>query len=137
MQVSPYLFFYGRTEEAMKFYQSALGGELEISRNGDSPMGDDVSKEWRDKVMHATLKGDGFDVMASDGREGSPQEKESNISLAIGLADESESQRSFRQALRRRQRHHASRKNVLGSSLRPIHRQIRNRLDGQLRLQSD
>jgi PhnB protein len=95
MQVSPYLFFYGRTEEAMKFYQSALGGELEISRNGDSPMGDDVSKEWRDKVMHSTLKGDGFDIMASDGREGSPQEKESNISLAIGLADEAKAKEVF------------------------------------------
>ena len=95
MQVSPYLFFYGRTEEAMKFYQSALGGELEISRNGDSPMGDDVSKEWRGKVMHSTLKGDGFDIMASDGREGSPQEKESNISLAIGLADEAKAKEVF------------------------------------------
>jgi PhnB protein len=95
MQVSPYLFFYGRTEEAMKFYQSALGGELEISRNGDSPMSDDVSKEWRDKVMHSTLKGDGFDIMASDGREGSPQEKESNISLAIGLADEAKAKEVF------------------------------------------
>jgi PhnB protein len=95
MQVSPYLFFYGRTEEAMKFYQSALGGELEISRNGDSPMSDDVSKEWRDKVMHSTLKGDGFDIMASDGREGSPQEKESNISLAIGLADEAKAKEIF------------------------------------------
>jgi PhnB protein len=95
MQISPYLFFYGRTEEAMKFYQSALGGELEISRNGDSPMSDDVSKEWRDKVMHSTLKGDGFDIMASDGREGSPQEKESNISLAIGLADEAKAKEIF------------------------------------------
>jgi PhnB protein len=95
MQISPYLFFYGRTEEAMKFYQSALGGELEISRNGDSPMSEDVSKEWRDKVMHSTLKGDGFDLMASDGREGSPQEKESNVSLAIGLADESKAKDVF------------------------------------------
>ncbi len=95
MQISPYLFFYGRTEEALKFYQAALGGELEISRNGDSPMGADVSQAWKDKVMHATLKGDGFDIMASDGREGSPQEKESNISLAIGLADEAKAKEVF------------------------------------------
>jgi PhnB protein len=95
MQISPYLFFYGRTEEAMKFYQSALGGELDISRNSDSPMGADVSAAWKDKVMHSTLKGDGFDIMASDGREGSPQEKESNISLAIGLADEAKAKEVF------------------------------------------
>jgi PhnB protein len=95
MQVSPYLFFYGRTEEAMKFYQSALGGDLEISRNSDSPMGDGVSEAWKNKVMHSTLKSDGFDIMASDGREGSPQEKESNISLCIGFSDEAKAREIF------------------------------------------
>ena len=95
MQVSAYLFFYGRTEEAMKFYQSALGGELEISLNGDSPMGADVSAAWKDKVMHSTLRGDGFDIMGSDGREGSQQEKESNIALCIGLSDEAHAKEVF------------------------------------------
>jgi PhnB protein len=95
MQISAYVFFYGRTEEAMKFYQSGLGGELEISRNGDSPMGDDVSDGWKSKVMHATLKGDGFDIMATDGREGSDQERESNIALAIGLSDEAKARDIF------------------------------------------
>jgi PhnB protein len=95
MQISPYLFFYGRTEEAMKFYQSALGGELDISRNSDSPMGAELPKEWQDKVMHSTLKSDGFDIMASDGREDSPQAKESNISLAIGLSDEAKAKEVF------------------------------------------
>ena len=95
MQISAYVFFYGRAEEAMKFYQSALGGELEISRNGESPMAADVPKEWHDKVMHSTLKGDGFDIMASDGRPGSHQEKESNIALAIGLSDEAKAKDVF------------------------------------------
>jgi PhnB protein len=95
MQLSVYLFLYGRAEEAMKFYQSVLGGELEISRNGDSPMAADVPKEWHDKVMHSTLQGDGFNIMASDGRPDSHQEKESNISLTIGLTDEAKAKEIF------------------------------------------
>ena len=95
MQLSVYLFLYGRAEEAMKFYQSGLGGELDISRNGDSPGAADVPKEWHDKVMHSTLQGDGFNIMASDGRPGSPQEKESNISLCLGFSDEAKARAVF------------------------------------------
>ena len=28
MQIEPYLFFEGRTEEALKFYQKALGAKV-------------------------------------------------------------------------------------------------------------
>jgi PhnB protein len=95
MQLSVYLFLYGKAEEAMKFYQSVLGGELEIQRVGDSAAAEDSPKEWHEKVMHSTLHGDGFDIMASDGRPGSHQEKESNISLTIGLSDEAKAREIF------------------------------------------
>jgi PhnB protein len=95
MQLSVYLFIYGRCEEAMKFYQSALGGDLEIQHVGDSPAAADMPKEWHRKVMHSTLHGEGFDIMASDGSPDSHQEKESNISLTIGLSDESKARELF------------------------------------------
>jgi PhnB protein len=72
-QMTAYLFFHGRTEEAMTFYQSALGGELEISRNGDTPIAADLPEDSRDKVMHATLRGDDFNLMASARPHKSPQ----------------------------------------------------------------
>jgi PhnB protein len=95
MQISAYLFFYGKAEEAMKFYQSAIGGELDISRMSDGPMAAEAPEEWRDKVMHSTLKGDGFDIMASDGGPDSKPEKESNISLCVALSDEAKARDIF------------------------------------------
>ena len=38
MQAQPYLMFEGRTEEALAFYKSALGAEIEaVMRYGDTP----------------------------------------------------------------------------------------------------
>ncbi len=38
MQVQPYLFFEGRTEEALEFYKKALGAKVEmLMRYKDSP----------------------------------------------------------------------------------------------------
>jgi PhnB protein len=86
VQLSAYLFLYGKCEEAMEFYKAALGGELEMNRQSDSPQ--PVPAGWEQKIMHATLRGDGFELMASDGGPDSHQEKESNISLCIAMADE-------------------------------------------------
>jgi PhnB protein len=95
MQLSVYLFMYGKCEEAMKFYQSALGGKLDIQLVGDSPAKEQWPESWHGKVMHSTLKGDGFDIMGTDGSPDSHQEKESNISLTIGLSDEAKAHELF------------------------------------------
>jgi PhnB protein len=95
MQISAYFFFHGRTEEAMRFYQSALGGDLEISRNGDTPVAADLPQDSPDKVMHATLRGDDFTLMASDNRPGSHQEKDANIALCIAFDNEDKARATF------------------------------------------
>ena len=73
----------------MKFYQSVLGGELEISRfsefaSPEMPV-DDANK---DKVMHATLKHDELSFMASDGADQHPSDSNTNISMSIAGTDE-------------------------------------------------
>ncbi len=35
LQLAPYIFFYGRCEEALEFYKSVFGGTYEFQRNGD------------------------------------------------------------------------------------------------------
>lgn len=70
-QIQPYLFFEGRTEEALEFYRGALGAEVEtMMRYKESPepaQCPDGSAPPADKVMHACFKvGDSL-VMASDG----------------------------------------------------------------------
>ena len=69
MPVQPYLFFEGRTEEALQFYVRAIGAEITVlMRYKESPDPASCPPGSAEKVMHANLRiGDGM-VMASDGR---------------------------------------------------------------------
>ena len=50
MSVQPYLFFGGRCEEALEFYRSAVGAEVEmLSRFQDAPNQAWRSREWKTK----------------------------------------------------------------------------------------
>jgi len=72
-----YLNFAGDTEEAFRFYQSVLGGELtEIVRYGDMPIeGFEVPEGDKGKVMHMGLPiGDGQMLMGTDSLESIGQE---------------------------------------------------------------
>lgn len=52
----PYLSFDRKCAEAMRFYEQALGGKLELLlKNSDSPMAAQSPKEHADRIMHARL----------------------------------------------------------------------------------
>lgn len=82
----PYLNFNGDTAEAMKFYQSILGGELTMQTFGKSGM--PVSPEHKDKIMHADLKNDLLSFMASDNPPGTNVTFGDNIHMSIIGTDE-------------------------------------------------
>ncbi len=96
MSISPYLFFDGRTEEALTFYRDAIGADITMMlRWKDSPdpamvpPGGDPNK-----VMHARLGIGGSTVMASDGScEG--QTNFQGFSLNLTAANEGEAKRLF------------------------------------------
>lgn len=95
MQIQPYLFFEGRCEEAVAFYQQAIGAEvLMLLRFGEAPEHGMGAPENPDKVMHATLKIGDSVVMASDGRcTGKPGF--AGISLSITAASPADAERVF------------------------------------------
>jgi PhnB protein len=62
--LSPYLNFNGETAEAMKFYQSILGGELTMQTFGEANMAQ--TPQEKDRIVHAALKCGSFSIMASD-----------------------------------------------------------------------
>ena len=96
LQLVPYLFFYGLTEQALGFYKTILGGTYELMRNSDSPMGAETPDNWKNKIMHASFTGNGFRFMASDGRGPATIDPESgNITLAISAPTPEEGQRIF------------------------------------------
>jgi PhnB protein len=66
ISLSPYLNFNGNAAEAMRFYQSVLGGELHIQTFGDAGMAQ--SDKEKNLTLHAGLTSDGITLYASDGR---------------------------------------------------------------------
>jgi len=97
MELQPYIFYYGRCEEALKFYKTALGGSYELQRVGDSTMAAQMPADAGNRVMHSTFKAPGVTFMASDGRDTKPIDPEAgNISLSLTATDSAEGQRVFK-----------------------------------------
>lgn len=96
MQVTPYLMFDGRTEEAIEFYKKALGASVEMMmRFKDSPEQSMCAPGAENKVMHSSLKIGDTTIMASDGRNtGKPDFK--GISLSLNAKDEAHADRMFK-----------------------------------------
>jgi PhnB protein len=96
VEVSPYIFFDGDCEAALKFYKDVFGGEIvDLTRVGDTPMAAQMPPDQSNRVMHATFKGPGINFMAADGKTGESRTKE-RISLSIGTGDVSEGERIFK-----------------------------------------
>ena len=95
--ITPYLFFSGRCEEALKFYEQALGAKTEmIMRFNESP--DPVppgmlQPGFESKVMHASFTIDGARLMASDGCD--DKSKMEGLQLALSVATEAEAHKAF------------------------------------------
>jgi len=95
MQIQPYLFFDGRCEEAIAFYQKVLKAEVVMKMHfKDAPDQSMVEPAQHDKVMHSTLRiGDSI-LLVSDGHcQGSA--KFEGFSLSITATSDAEAERIF------------------------------------------
>lgn len=94
MQIIPYIIFpNGNCEEALKFYEKALGGQIgHISRYSDAP--ENSMGMAPDKIMHTHLAADGNILfMASDG----PVDASDSgiVSLSLNFTDSGSIQNTF------------------------------------------
>ena len=96
--VQPYLFFRGRCEEAIEFYKSALGAEvlmmMRFKDNPDQPDAGKVSKALDERIMHASVRINGADIMMSDGMRSGALDFQC-MSLSLTVKDEAEANRIF------------------------------------------
>ncbi len=66
LHTTPFLLFDGNCAEAMTFYQSCLGGELMLTRLGDTPMKEQFPAEKHNRIIYAQLKNGAVDLSATD-----------------------------------------------------------------------
>ncbi len=95
--VQPYLFFAGRCEEALEFYRTAIGAQVQMrmryEESPEAPPPGMVPPDWGKKIMHASFRvGDSL-LMASDGCGGI--EKFAGVSLSLAFPTEAEATRAF------------------------------------------
>jgi PhnB protein len=95
MQLNPNLTFNGQCEEAFKFYQQCLGGDIQTMMTwGDSPMADHVPSEWRDRIIHTTLIVGETTLMGGDAPPDRYEEPR-GFSVTININDPVEAERIF------------------------------------------
>ena len=67
MQMNAYLSFRGDCEAAFTFYAECLGGTVgQLFRYAGSPMAEDVSADWQNKIMHGSVTVGGQVFMGGD-----------------------------------------------------------------------
>jgi PhnB protein len=95
--ITPYLFFKGRCEEAIAFYNTALGAEVEMLmrfEQSPAPVPEGMLEPgFEKKVMHATVRIKGIQVMMSDGCDS--KGKFEGFRLALSLPTEAEAKAAF------------------------------------------
>ena len=93
--LQPYLFFDGRCEEAIKFYQKTIGAEVaSLMRYNESPEKSMCPPGAGEKVMHAAFRIGETVLMASDCRcTGRPTFE--GFALSLTAPDEASAERLF------------------------------------------
>lgn len=102
MQVQTYLYFDGCCEQALAFYQRALGAEILMSmRFRDSPepvdescQGNAMPEGYGDKIMHCSFRIGSTEIMASDGFCGGKPDF-SGFALSLVVANIADAEQKF------------------------------------------
>ena len=63
---TPFLLFDGNCAEAMTFYHECLGGDLRVTKLGDTPMKDSFPREKHGRIINAHLKSGELEISATD-----------------------------------------------------------------------
>ncbi len=95
--VQPYLFFSGRCEEALKFYEQSLAAKPIMSmrfNESPDPVPDGMLQAgFENKIMHASFSVGKMTIMASDGCD--DKSKFEGFRLALSVPTEADADRVF------------------------------------------
>lgn len=95
--LQPYLFFGGRCEEALQFYEQALGAvvlmKMRFCESPDAVPEGMLQAGFETKIMHASIKVGSMTVMASDGCD--DKSRFDGFRLALSVSNESAADAAF------------------------------------------
>jgi PhnB protein len=96
-QAIAYLSFNGNCADAMRFYEQALRGKLEVLMSGaQSPMAEHIPKEFADRILHARLVLPGGGTLyAGDAPAHLPYEGIKGVSITVDYATTTEAEQVF------------------------------------------
>jgi PhnB protein len=96
--IQPYLFFGGRCEEAIAFYEKTIGAKvimlMRYKEAPEQPPEGTLAPGYADKIMHAAFQVGDTVVMASDGC-GPEGAKFVGFVLSLTMPTEAEAQRAY------------------------------------------
>ncbi len=95
--VQPYLFFGGRCDEALAFYETSLGAtvvmKMRFSESPDPPPAGMLQPGFEGKIMHASFTVGKVTIMASDGCD--DKSKFDGFRLALSVPTEADADVAF------------------------------------------
>lgn len=95
--VQPYLFFSGRCEEALEFYRTTLGAQVDMlmrhKESPESPPPGILAPGFENKIMHASFHIGTTTLMASDGC--GEDSHFDGFSLSLTVPTKAEADRTF------------------------------------------
>src|ERR1700728_1286502 len=91
----PHLAFNGQCEEAFRFYERCLGGQLAVMLTwGNSPMAGDAPPGFGEKILHATLTV-GDNMLAGSDHLPNQYEQPKGFQILVNISDPQEAARTF------------------------------------------
>ena len=66
LQTTPFLLFDGNCFEALSFYHDCFGGDLTLTKLGETPMKDQFPPEKHSRIIYGQLKNHMIDISATD-----------------------------------------------------------------------
>lgn len=94
MRIDFHINFAGQCQEAFEFYQSLLGGEVELLTYAASPAKESVPSDWAKKIVHGSFIFNGLHIAGADVLPASYQ-KLQGFQLLLQLKSSTYAQRIF------------------------------------------
>jgi PhnB protein len=88
LRCMPFLLFDGNCAEAMKFYHKCLGGELTLTKLGETPMKSQFPKEKHNRIINANLKSGAIEISATDWMASPKHEPKQGDTFAVFVLGE-------------------------------------------------